>query len=179
MTVRSALIMINQVLDEVLAEQEGEFDSDTRFAIKWFEQYGFDEGGYDPAEGLARATNVSVKGLEDAGILRARGGRVRLLQVSELPSSWDPASDRRISAWEVTQHLVKALDEAGEAGAADLLRRLGGLGDVARDLAYRLYVICDRRGWAEDALGYNALITSWPEIARRAAGEIATQETLT
>ena len=171
MTVRTALALINQVLDEVLAEQEGEFDAGTRFAIKWFEQYGFDETGYDPAEGLARATNVSVSGLEEAGILVARAGRVRLLRREELPGGWDPTTDKRVLVWEVAQHLVKAVDDEGsELKAAELLRKVGGLGYAARDLAYRLYSVCERRGWANDALGYNLLVTSWPEIARLAAG---------
>ncbi len=179
MPVRSALGLINQVLDEVLAEQEGEFDADTRFAIKWFDQYGFDEAGYDPAEGLARATNVSVKGLEDAGILVAKAGRVRLLRRGELAADWDPATDTRMPVWEVTQQLVRALwDEGSEAKAGDLVRRLGGLGEVARDLAYRLYAVCERRGWAEDALGFNALVTSWPEIARRAGSPAPVQPEL-
>jgi putative DNA methylase len=179
MPVRSALALINQVLDEVLAEQEGEFDADTRFAIKWFEQYGFEEADYDPAEGLARAMNVSVKGLEDAGILVARAGRVRLLRRSELAADWDPATDTRLPVWEVTQQLVRALwDEGSEAKAGDLVRRLGGVGEVARDLAYRLYAICERHGWAEDALGFNALVTSWPEIARRAASAAPVQPEL-
>ncbi len=179
MPVRSALTLINQVLDEVLAEQEGEFDGDTRFAIKWFEQYGFDEAGYDPAEGLARAMNVSVKGLEEAGILIARAGRVRLLRRAELAEGWDPTTDERMPVWEVTQQLVKALwDDGSESGAADLVRRLGGLGESARDLAYRLYAICERRGWAEDALGFNALITSWPEILRRAGSPGSVQPEL-
>lgn len=179
MPVRSALTLINQVLDEVLAEQEGEFDGDTRFAIKWFEQYGFDEAGYDPAEGLARATNVSVKGLEEAGILIARAGRVRLLRRAELAPDWDPTADTRMPVWEVTQQLVKALwDDGSESGAADLVRQLGGLGEVARDLAYRLYAICERRGWAEDALGFNALVTSWPEILRRAGSPGSVQPEL-
>jgi putative DNA methylase len=179
MPVRSALALINQVLDEVLAEQEGEFDADTRFAIKWFEQYGLEEASYDPAEGLARAMNVSVKGLEDAGILIARAGRVRLLRRSELAADWDPATDTRLPVWEVTHQLVRALwDEGSEAKAGDLVRRLGGVGEVARDLAYRLYAICERRGWAEDALGFNALVTSWPEIARRAASAAPVQQEL-
>jgi putative DNA methylase len=179
MSVRSALALINQVLDEVLAEQEGEFDADTRFAIKWFEQFGFDEAGYDPAEGLARATNVSVKGLEDAGILLARAGRVRLLRRGELAADWDPATDTRMPVWEVTQQLVRALwDEGSESKAGDLVRRLGGVGEVARDLAYRLYAVCERRGWAEDALGFNALVTSWPEIARRASSPAPVQQEL-
>jgi len=177
MPVRSALALINQVLDEVLAEQEGEFDAKTRFAIKWFEQYGFEEADYDPAEGLARAMNVSVNGLEDAGILVAKAGRVRLLRRSELTADWDPATDTRLPVWEVTQQLVRALwDEGSEAKAGELVRRLGGVGEVARDLAYRLYSICERRGWAEDALGFNALVTAWPEIARRAASAPVQQE---
>ena len=179
MPVRSALGLINQVLDEVLAEQEGEFDADTRFAIKWFEQYGFEEAGYDPAEGLARAMNVSVKGLEDAGILIARAGRVRLLRRGELAANWDPATDLRMPVWEVAEQLVRALwDEGSEAKAGDLVRRLGGIGEVARDLAYRLYAICERRGWSEDALGFNALVTSWPEIARLASSPAPVQEEL-
>jgi putative DNA methylase len=179
MPVRSALALINQVLDEVLAEQEGEFDGDTRFAIKWFEQYGFDEAGYGPAEGLARATNVSVKGLEEAGILVARAGRVRLLRRAELAEDWDPATDTRMPVWEITQQLVKALwDEGSELKAAELVRRLGGLGEAARDLAYRLYAICERRSWAEDALGFNALVTSWPEILRRAGSPGSVQPEL-
>jgi putative DNA methylase len=179
MPVRSALALINQVLDEVLAEQEGEFDAATRFAIKWFEQYGFEEADYDPAEGLARAMNVSVKGLEDARILVARTGQVRLLRRSELTADWDPATDTRMLVWEVTQQLVRALwDEGSEAKAGDLLRRLGGVREVARDLAYRLSAICERRGWAEDALGFNALVTSWPEIARRVASAAPVQQEL-
>jgi putative DNA methylase len=179
MPVRTALGLINQVLDEVLAEQEGEFDADTRFAIKWFEQYGFEEAGYDPAEGLARAMNVSVKGLEDAGILIARAGRVRLLRRGELAANWDPTTDLRMPVWEVAEQLVRALwDEGSEAKAGDLVRRLGGIGEVARDLAYRLYAICERRGWAEDALGFNALVTSWPEIARLASSPAPVQEEL-
>jgi putative DNA methylase len=170
MPVRSALALINQVLDEVLAEQEGEFDAGTRFAIKWFEQYGFGDADYDPAEVLARAMNVSVKGLEDAGILVAKAGRVRLLRRGELAADWDPATDTRPQVWRVTQQLVRALwDEGSEAKAGELVRRLGEVGEVARDLAYRLYSICERRGWAEDARGFNALVISWPEIARRAA----------
>jgi hypothetical protein len=179
MPVRSALVLINQVLDEVLAEQEGEFDSDTRFAIKWFEQYGFDEAGYDPAEGLARATNVPVNGLQEAGILVARSGRVRLLRRSELSDEWDPASDSRVPVWEVAQQLVKRVwDQGSEGQAAELVRKVGGLADAERDLAYRLYSICERRGWADDALGFNALVTAWPEIARQAASPRAVQQEL-
>jgi putative DNA methylase len=168
MRVRTALGIINSVLDEVLAEQEGEFDADTRWAVKWFEQHGFEEASYGIAEVLAKATNSAVNALVDAGIVAARGGKVRLLKRDEMPAGWDPAADSRVAVWEVTQHLIKRLEDGGESGAADLLRQVGGIGDVARDLAYRLYTICERRKWAKDALAFNALVTSWPEISRQA-----------
>ena len=125
MTVRTALQLINQALDEVLAEQEGEFDSDTRWAIAWFDQYGVDEGPFGMAETLSKAKNTSVVGLSQAGILSAKGGKVRLLRRDELPEDWDPATDMRRTVWEVTQHLIRALETKGEGGAAALLRLAG------------------------------------------------------
>jgi putative DNA methylase len=179
MPVRSALALIDQVLDEVLAEQEGEFDAESRFAIKWFDQYGFEEAAYVPSEGFARAMNVSVKGLEDAGILVARAGRVRLLHRSELVADWDPATDARMPVWEVTQQLVRALwDEGSEAKTGDLARGLGGLAKAARDRTYRLHAICERHGRAEGALGFNALVTAWSETVRRAASPAPVQQSL-
>lgn len=169
MRVRTALGLINQVLAEVLEEQEGEFDPDTRWAVTWFEQYGTGAGPYGVAETLSKAKVTSVEGLVEAGILEARAGKVRLLAVDELDPDWDPATDRRPTVWEATHHLIRHLETGGEGAAAHLLRRIGGLGDAARDLAYRLYSVCERRKWAQEALGYNALVVAWPEIARLAA----------
>jgi putative DNA methylase len=170
MTVRSALALINQTLDELLAEQEGDFDADTRFAVTWFEQYGFNEGPFGEADVLARAKDTSTGGLEDAGVLFSHAGKVRLLRRDELPEDWDPVSDRRPTVWEATQHLARRLEGRGEGAAAELLRRLGGLGETARELAYRLYTTCERKSWAQDALAYNALVVAWPDIARLVAG---------
>jgi putative DNA methylase len=170
MRVRTALALINQTLDEVLAEQEGEFDADTRWALAWFEQFGLGAAPFGEAETLSKAKNTSVRGLEEAGILEARSGKVRLLKREELDGAWDPASDLRLTVWEVTQHLLRALEQDGEAGAAALLARVGLRGDAARDLAYRLYQICERQSRAQEALGYNSLVVAWPEIARFAAG---------
>jgi putative DNA methylase len=117
MTVRTALGLINQVLDEILAEQEGDFDADTRFAVTWFEQRGSREGPYGEADVLARAKNTSVTGMEAAGILRARAGKVRLLNRGELSSQWDPIQDRRLTVWEVTQHLKKFAPSDDRIGA--------------------------------------------------------------
>jgi putative DNA methylase len=167
--VRSALALINQVLDEVVSEQEGEFDSDTRFAISWFTEYGTAEGPFGRADDLARARNTAVNGLEEAGILHSGGGKVRLFVRAELDPKWDPSTDRRPTVWEATQHLVRRyFDEGSEQSAAELLYRLGGMGGTARDLAYRLYLVCERKGWADEARAYNGLVVAWPEISRQA-----------
>jgi putative DNA methylase len=178
MSVRSALSLINQVLDEILTEQEGDFDPETRWAVAWFEQHGMDPGPFGTAETLSKAKDTAVNAMVEAGILASRGGKVRLLSREEPPTDWDPATDRRLTVWEVTQHLVRALDESEQAASA-LLRRVGGLGETARELAYRLYVICERKGWAQEALAYNGLVVAWPEIVRLAASELApTQQSL-
>ena len=166
--VRTALQLINQALDEVLAEQESEYDAATRWAVAWFEQFGMEEGPFGSADVLARAKDSAVGALAEAGIVAARAGKVRLRRRDELPAGWDPATDARLTVWEVTQHLIRALDERGEGGAAELLSKVGGLGEVARDLAYRLYTTCERKGWAQEALAYNSLVVAWPEIARLA-----------
>jgi putative DNA methylase len=176
MTVRTALGRINQVLDETLAQQEADFDAETRWALAWFDQYGMNPGPFGVAETLSKAKNTAVNGLVAAGILASRAGKVRLLERDELPQSWDPATDRRLTVWEVTQHLIRALYVAGEAKAAEILHRVGtGLGETARELAYRLYTICERKKWAKEALAYNALVVSWPEIVRL-AGEGSPQD---
>ncbi|MEI7643038.1 MAG: DUF1156 domain-containing protein [Chloroflexales bacterium] len=168
MRVRAALQLINQALDEVLAEQEGAYDADTRWAIAWFEQFAFEEGAYGVAETLSKAKNTSVQGMVDAGVALARAGKVRLLRRNELPEGWLPTTDGRLTAWEMTQHLVWALDQGGEQAAAVLLQAAPGLADAARDLAYRLYSTCERKKWAQEALAYNSLVIAWPEIARLA-----------
>jgi len=169
MTVRTALALINQALDAYLAEQEGEYDADTRWALAWFEQFGFEEGPFGDAETLSKAKNTSVGGMVEAGIVAARGGKVRLLRREELPADWDPSADRRLTVWEVTQQLIRTMQEQGEPAAAALLARVGGLGDIARDLAYRLYTICERKGWSAEALPYNGLVAAWSEVGRLAA----------
>ncbi len=168
LTVREALALINQTLDEALAEQEGDFDADSRWALAWFEQWGFAEGEYGVAETLSKAKNTSVSGMVDAGILASSHGKVRLLRPDELPSDWDPATDKRLTAWEVVHQLIRALEAGGESAAAVLVAKLGAKAEVARELAYRLYTLCERKKRAVEALSYNALVQSWPEIIRLA-----------
>ena len=175
-SVRDALSLINQVLDEALAEQEGDFDADTRWSVAWFEQSGFDAGEYGVAETLSKAKNTSVAGMVDAGILSSKAGKVRLLRPDELPRNWDPSSDPRVTAWEEVHHLVGTLESGGEMAAADLVAKLGSKAEAARELAYRLYTICERKRRAPQALSYNSLVQSWPEIIRLAGEAGATVE---
>jgi putative DNA methylase len=169
LTVRAALGLINQALDEVLVEQEGEYDADTRWAVAWFEEFGMSEGPFGTAETLSKAKNSSVGGLVEAGILNSGAGKVRLLTRDELPRNWNPMTDKRRTVWEVTQYLIRALETEGERGAAEIASKVGADGEVARDLAYRLYNTCERKGWAQEALAYNSVVVAWPEIARLAA----------
>lgn len=169
MSVRAALTLINFALDEILAEQEGEFDGSTRWAIAWFEQYSMNPGPFGTAETLSRAKNTAVNGLVEDGIIESKAGKVRLLDRDELAPDWSPATDTRLTIWEITQHLIRTLLDRDEEHAAALLRQVGGLGEAAKDLAYRLYSICERKKWAKEALAYNALVVAWPEIARLAS----------
>lgn len=167
MRVRTALQLINQVLDEVLAEQEGDFDTDSRWCLKWFEQMEWAAGQYGRAETLATALNTSVLGLERAGVLRARAGKVQLLKPEDLSDSYDPSKDERPTMWEAVLHLSKRLETDGPEAAGALMRQLLAVMDLntVKELAYLLYSICDRKRRQESALVFNNLVTSWPEIA--------------
>ena len=179
LTVREALSLINQTLDEALAEQEGDFDADTRWALTWFEQHGFAEGEYGVAEQLSKSKNTSVEAMSGKnGFLETRRGKVRLLEPNELSDAWNPTTDSRLTAWEVVHHLIRVLQADGESAAAALVSKLGSKAEVARELAYRLYTLCERKKRAPEALAYNALVQSWPDIARlaREGGEARTEQ---
>lgn len=184
MTVRTALALINHALDEVLSEQEGDFDADTRFCLKWFQQFQWDEATTGQADVLSRATNTSTDGLGRAGVFRAVAGKAKLLAPADLMDGWNPLTDDRISVWEVVLHVAKALDEEGAEVAAALLAASGRRVDLdtAKELTYLLYSICERNRWTRTALLFNGLGTSWLDLesaARRApAGGTAVQTTL-
>jgi putative DNA methylase len=167
MTVRTALGLVNRVLDETLAQQEADLDVDTRRAVAWFRRHGMRPGptGTPPGAGGAAAAGPLA-----AGVVASGPGTVRLLARDELPPGWDPDGDRRPAVWEVAQHLIRALGSGGAAAAGGLLRQVDGdLAEAARELAYRLYMLCERKNWPKEALAYNALVVSWPEILRLAA----------
>jgi putative DNA methylase len=171
-SVRDSLTLINETLDEALAEQEGDFDADSRWALTWFEELGFNEGEYGVAEQLSKSKNTSVDGMREAGILASKGGKVRLLRPDELPEDWDPSADRRLTVWEMVHHLIRALSSGGEMAAADLVSKLGAKAETARELAYRLYTLCERKKRAAEALAYNGLVQSWPEIMRLSRSDL-------
>ena len=174
MSVRTALALINQVLDETLSEQEGDFDADTRFCVKWFGQYEWSDAESGTADTLSRATNTSVDGLQRGGIFRAVAGRARLIPPAQLPGAWDPLLDDRTSVWEATLYLAKTLAEQGAPATATLMATVGQRVnlDACKELAYLLYNVCERRGWTQSALLFNGLGTSWSDLdaaARRTA----------
>nr|WP_256472472.1 DUF1156 domain-containing protein [Methanocalculus sp. AMF5] len=164
LSVHDALILINKTLDEHLSEAEGDLDADTRFCIQWFEEYGWKEGPYGTAETLATAKGTSVAGVASAGVLESGGGKVRLLRTDELPPDWNPETDPRIPVWEALHHLSRTFQTGGEGPAGALLTRIPTRTMQIRQLAYRLYTLCERKGWAEDARIYNELITTWHPI---------------
>jgi putative DNA methylase len=173
MSVSDALAIINDVLGEVIDGEEAELDADTRFAATWYAQQGYNPGRSGDADGQARAKNTSLSGIEAAGIGEARGGTFRLFERSELDPAWDVVADTRLTVWEATQHLVAALDRS-ESEAAELLHRLGGYGDRARQLAYVLFQKATDKGWAEEAGAYNGLILAWPTL--QSMGKSADQD---
>ncbi len=169
--VRRALSIINEVLDEVLAEQEGDFDADTRWCVRWFEQHRWDEGPYGRAESLATSSNISVAGLERAGVVRARAGKVVLFSPDRLRSDYDPETDVRPTVWEAMLHLSKRIEEQSIEAAGAFLVKVGRTRvdvDAVRELAYRLYNVCERKKWAQAGLRFNNLVTSWPELVAAA-----------
>ncbi len=181
MSVREALIEINAALDDYLSQDEGDLDADSRFALTFFESFGYSERDFGDAEGLAKARNLSVEGVARAGILRSVAGKVQLLQRSELPEDWDPTKDKRLCVWEATQQLIKRLEASGEDSAAALLHQLktlssyGDLPGNCRALAYRLYNHCEKTKQAEEARSYNGLVIVWPILEQKAAAIASSQ----
>lgn len=164
MSVRSALQLINRFL------AEDDFDHDTQFCLHWFEQQGWATGRFGEADVLARAKGTSVAGLQATGVVESGKGELRLLRSTELPRDWSPETDTRLPVWEALHHLIRALNQDGESAAGALLARMPARAEPIRALAYRLYTLCERKGWADDARAYNELVTAWSGI-EQAAGE--------
>ena len=174
MSVRTALQLINRFL------AEDDFDHDTQFCLHWFEGQGWATGKYGDADVLARAKGTSVAGLTDAGVVESGKGDLRLLKWAEMPRDWNPETDTRVPVWEALHQMIRALNQDGETAAGALLARMPARAEPIRALAYRLYTLCERKGWAEDARAYNELITAWSGVERGAseAGHVGSQGSL-
>jgi putative DNA methylase len=180
MTVQSALARINEILDQVLNEQEGDFDAPTRFAIAWYRQHGYKTGKFGDANNIANARNTTVEAMDRGGILTSAAGKVTLLAPAALPADYDPSADEQISAWEVLHHMIAALERGGITEAAQLLAAAGSRtdgpvdADLVKELAFLLFPIAEKNGWTQDALTFNTLATAWPEIVHAARDGVAT-----
>jgi putative DNA methylase len=167
MSVKTALQLINRFL------AEDDFDADTQFCLSWFEQHGWDAGKFGEADILARAKGTSVDGVKQAGVAEAGGGSVRLLRWKEYAVDWDPSSDVRLPVWEALHQLIHAYNTKGDAGAAKVLADTASKAEAMRQLAYRLYTVCERKGRADDARSYNEVVTGWTGIETAASKESA------
>jgi putative DNA methylase len=174
MTVRSALARINEILDQVLNEQEGDFDASTRFAIAWYRGHGYATGKFGVADDLARARNTAVETMVRDGILTSAAGKVTLLSPAKMPQGYDVLADDRVGAWEVLHHLIAFLERDGlpvtGAFLASAQERPDGAIDVelVKELAFLLFSIAEKNGWTQDALAFNTVATAWPDIVHAA-----------
>lgn len=167
MSVRMALVLINQELDAYLTAQEGIMDTDSRFCIAWFEQYGLQGGKYGDADVLARAKMANLQTLVSDGVLERAHGNVRLKRRNELPEKWNAARERTV--WTMVQQLCRCINKKSLADTAQYILVLGSNeAEKAKALAYRAYIAAERKGWTEEALAYNGLVTSWPELMEKA-----------
>ncbi|MFN3575278.1 MAG: DUF1156 domain-containing protein [Phenylobacterium sp.] len=171
MTVKAALQVINEELDQYLSAQEGDFDPETRFSVSWFTQHGYDSGSFGDADNLARARGIAVDDVRHAGIVASSAGKVRVLRREELPDDWEPGRDGHLTVWECCQHMIRALEVGGEFEAASLLKAMGSdRGQATKDLAYCLYDVCTtKRPDPKEAMSYNALIAVWSDLTKLAA----------
>jgi putative DNA methylase len=174
MTVRSALARINEILDQVLNEQEGDFDAATRFAIAWYRQHGYTTGEFGVADNLARARNTAVDAMARDGILTSAAGKVTLLTPTDMAEDYDVLTDDRVGAWEVLHHLIAFLERDGVPAAGAFLSNAQGRPDGAidaelvKELAFLLFSIAEKNGWTQDALAFNTVATAWPDIVQAA-----------
>jgi len=170
MTVKAALQLINRFL------AEEDFDSDTQFCLHWFEQYGWEKGKFGEAEVLSKAKGTSVDGVKQAGVIESGGGNVRLMRWKEYPTDWDPETDIRLPVWEALHHLIRTYNTGGDSAAAKVFAATINQAEAARQLAYRLYTLCERKGWADDARAYNEIVTGWSNIESEASKLIGAEQ---
>ena len=171
MTVKTALQLINSELDEYLSDLQGDFDAETRFAVTWFEQFGYTAGEFGIANNLATARGISVETVRHAGIVVSSAGSVRLISRDALEPDWDPISDSHLTIWECCQYLVREYEEMGENAAAVLIKKIGyERAETVKNLLYYLYgVSSGKLQDAREATAYNGLIAVWSDLTSLAS----------
>lgn len=172
MSVREALLLINATLDEVIGEQESDFDPDTRFATKWYRQYGWKKESSGIADQLARSSDTSIGALERGGIFEAKGGKARLLSPSELDGDWNVQADEHVSIWEATVRLAAVLSKHGADKVAEILAHVQNRVsvDAVKELGFLLFHEAEKNQDTKDAILFNSLVTAWDEVSERARG---------
>ena len=175
MSVRDALQLINATLDEVLGEQESDLDSDTRFAVRWYRQYGWDADSSGIADQLARSSDTSLAELQRGGIFEAKGGKARLLSPTQLNEAWDPAADEHVSVWEATVRLAAVLAKDGVDKVAEFLPAVGEKVslDAVKELGFLLFHEAEKNKDTDDAILFNGLVSSWGDLNEQARQIVA------
>ena len=175
MSVRDALQLINATLDEVLGEQESDLDSDTRFAVRWYRQYGWEADSSGIADQLARSSDTSLAELQRGGIFEAKGGKARLLSPTQLNEGWDPAADEHVSVWEATVRLAAVLAKDGVDKVAELLPAVGEKVslDAVKELGFLLFHEAEKNKDTDDAILFNGLVSSWGDLNEQARQIVA------
>ncbi len=167
MSVRSALKIINQEIDLYFNEQDSDLDSESRFCVDLYSMLAFNEISFGDANTLANAKGTAVAIIASHGTLFAQKGKVHLIERAELPANIN-ASEPCI--WLLCQQLTYRMEKEGIEGCAKaIVEMYGSNAERAKDLAYRLYTIAERKKWAQEGYAYNALVVAWPEIQSRAA----------
>nr|WP_286982140.1 DUF1156 domain-containing protein [Corynebacterium sp. UBA5992] len=176
MSVKDALLLINAALDEVLGEQESDFDPDTRFGVKWYRQYGWGQESSGIADQLARSSDTSIGVLERGGIFEAKGGKARLLPPAQLDGDWDAASDDRVSVWEATVRLTAVMAKDGADKVAELLPSVQTRVnlDAVKELGFLLFHEAEKKKDTKDAILFNGLVSAWGDVNEQARKFVST-----
>ena len=183
MTIRNALQAINAELDVYFSEQDGVLDAESRFCVDLYTQFAFNSIKFGEADVLARAKNTSVEEMAKMGLVYAEKGTVHLMERNELPELAQQRAQIDKCLWLLTQYLTLAMEKDGINGCAEIVLDFPTEAERARDLAYRLFSLAERKGWNSEAYAYNSLVAAWTEIQQqvgtiREARRYATQGTL-
>lgn len=170
MSVPVAIALINEVLDDVLDEQEGDFDATTRFALAWYRYSGYRPGTFGEADRIARSRDTSIAAMQRAGVVKRVARRVELVRPAAVGRDRDGRADPPVSTWQTLHLVIKLLERDGVAAAGALLsatldREDGAVeAESVRGLGHLLFHIAETNGWTRDALAFDTVVTSWPDL---------------